>query len=73
MNYHTVAYWNFIVTDIWEIWLNIGSANDLLADGIKPLPKPMLMLYFRTNYADVNACFSGQQLFRFIFEYQGIF
>ena len=25
-----------------EIWVNIGSANDLLPDGTKPLPEPML-------------------------------
>ena len=25
-----------------EIWVNIGSGNDLLPDGNKPLPEPML-------------------------------
>ena len=25
-----------------EIWVNIGSGNDLLPDGTKPLPEPML-------------------------------
>ena len=24
------------------IWVNIGSANDLVPDGTKPLPEPML-------------------------------
>ena len=25
-----------------EIWVNIGSGNGSLPDGIKPLPEPML-------------------------------
>ena len=28
---------------VTEIWVNIGSGNDLLPDGIKPLPEPMLI------------------------------
>ena len=28
-----------------EIWVNIGSGNGLLPDGIKPLPEPMLTDY----------------------------
>ena len=26
----------------WQIYVNIGSSNDLLPDGTKPLPQPML-------------------------------
>ena len=30
---------------IWlHIWVNIGSGNGLLPDGIKPLPEPMLTI-----------------------------
>ena len=25
-----------------QIWVNIGTGNDLLPDGTKPLPEPML-------------------------------
>ena len=28
-----------------EIWVNIGSGNDLLPDGTKPLPDPMLTFH----------------------------
>ena len=27
---------------VTEIWVNIGSGNDLLPNGTKPLPEPML-------------------------------
>ena len=35
----TGAYWRHMAT---EIWVNIGSGNGLLPEGIKPLPDPML-------------------------------
>ena len=34
-----VFWWHPIMT---EIWVNTGSGNDLLPDGTKPLPEPML-------------------------------
>ena len=34
-----VALWYCTMT---QIWINIGSGNDLLPNGIKPLPEPML-------------------------------
>ena len=33
------AEWRHLAT---ENWVNIGSDNDLLSDGTKPLPAPML-------------------------------
>ena len=35
ISYLIVAWWHHMAT---EIWVNIGSGNDLLPDGTKPLP-----------------------------------
>ena len=34
-----------------EIWVNFGSDNDLMADGTKPLPEPMLTVQCLSNYS----------------------
>ena len=37
-----------------QIWVNIGSGNGLLPDGIKPLPEPMLTNHQYSAMGDWN-------------------
>ena len=51
---------------IWRhIWVNIGSGNDLLPDGTKPLPEPMLT-YHQWSFV----VFTLQQFYRQRMRYQ---
>ena len=39
MVWHIVTYWHHMVT---QIWISIDSGNDVLPDGTKPSPEPIL-------------------------------
>ena len=44
-NYETIhCLFNWLIVAVYgdHIWVNIGSSNGLLSDGIKPLPEPIL-------------------------------
>ena len=38
-----LTHWSLMMPQVTRIWVNIGSGNDLLPDGAKPLPEPMLI------------------------------
>ena len=40
------------------IWVNIGSGNGLLPDGIKPLPEPILILINKVLWYSLERIFT---------------
>ena len=46
-----------------EIWVNIGSGNDLLPDGTKPLPEPIVTdLHFMSS--DIHRRNISQEMYQ---------
>ena len=59
-----LVWWRHMAT---EIWVNIGSANNLLPDGTKPLPEPLL-----TNHCRRSMSFIWGQFHRKHWEYLSV-
>ena len=47
---------------VTQIWANIGSGNDLLPVGTKPLPEPMLNLPWKV-FCDIHSRTISQEVF----------